>query len=141
MPFADDPQTDPLTGESGGLLDRQRQFGGVPKVYAINTSAEYWRGDASLAHTDVAGTRDVEPPRGPHLPVRRDAARHRHAAAPDGRRGGRARRPRLQRGGLLAADPRGAAEPGRLGFGWYRAPAERLPAPRQRHGGAGRQGD
>ena len=24
MPFADDPQTDPLTGESGGLLDRQR---------------------------------------------------------------------------------------------------------------------
>ena len=62
MPFADDPQTDPQTGESGGLLDRQRALGGVPKVYAINTSAEYWRGDASLAHTDVAGTRDVEPP-------------------------------------------------------------------------------
>jgi hypothetical protein len=62
MPFADDPQTDPLTGETGGLLDRQRALGGVPKVYAVNTSAEYWRGDASLIHSDIAGTRDVEPP-------------------------------------------------------------------------------
>jgi hypothetical protein len=62
MPFADDPQTDPQTGERAGLLDRQRALGGVPKVYAINTSAEYWRGDASLIHTDIAGSRDVEPP-------------------------------------------------------------------------------
>jgi hypothetical protein len=62
MPFADDPQTDPMTGESGGLLDRQRQLGAVPKVFTINTSAEYWRGDASLIHTDLADTRDVEPP-------------------------------------------------------------------------------
>ncbi|MCC6174953.1 MAG: hypothetical protein IT305_06585 [Chloroflexi bacterium] len=62
MPFADDPQTDPVTGESGGLLDRQRAVGGVPKVLTINTSAEYYRGDASLIHTDVAGTHDVVPP-------------------------------------------------------------------------------
>ena len=62
MPFADDPQTDPLTGETAGLLDRQRQLGGVPKMFTINTSAEYWRGDASLIHTDLADTRDVEPP-------------------------------------------------------------------------------
>ena len=62
MPFADDPQTDPLTGETAGLLDRQRQLGGVPKVFTINTSAEYWRGDASLVHTDLADTRDIEPP-------------------------------------------------------------------------------
>ena len=62
MPFADDPQTDPVTGESAGLLDRQRQLGGMPKVIAINTSAEYWRGDASLLHTDLADTRDVQPP-------------------------------------------------------------------------------
>ncbi len=32
MPFADDPRTDPVTGASGGLLDRQRALGGVPKV-------------------------------------------------------------------------------------------------------------
>ena len=62
MPFADDPQSDPLTGERGGLLDRQRQLGGVPRVLAINTSAEYWRGDCSLIHTDIAGTLDVTPP-------------------------------------------------------------------------------
>jgi hypothetical protein len=62
MPFADDPQTDPQTGESAGLLDRQRQLGGMPKMFTINTSAEYWRGDASLLHTDLADTRDVEPP-------------------------------------------------------------------------------
>jgi len=62
MPFADDPQTDPLTGETGGLFDRQRALGGVPKVVFINTAAEYWRGDASLGHTDLAGEQDVTPP-------------------------------------------------------------------------------
>lgn len=62
MPFTDDMQTDPLTGESGGLLERQRALGGVPKVMAINTSAEYWRGDGSMIHTDIGATRDVEPP-------------------------------------------------------------------------------
>jgi hypothetical protein len=62
MPFADDPQTDPLTGETGGLLDRQRALGGVPKVYVINTAAEYYRGDCSLLHTDISGEHDVTPP-------------------------------------------------------------------------------
>jgi hypothetical protein len=33
----------------------------MPKIVTINTSAEYWRGDASLVHTDVEGTRDIEP--------------------------------------------------------------------------------
>lgn len=45
-----------------GLLIRLRQRGRVPRIFAINTSAEYWRGDASLIHTDVEGCRDVEPP-------------------------------------------------------------------------------
>jgi len=62
MPFTDEPQSDPLTGETGGLLDRQRELGGVPKVVAINTSAEYWRGDCSLIHTDITGVQDVTPP-------------------------------------------------------------------------------
>ncbi len=61
-PFADDPQTDPITGQTAGLLDRQRSLGGVPKIFYTNTAAEYWRGDTSLMHTDLAGTRDVEPP-------------------------------------------------------------------------------
>lgn len=62
MPFADDPQIDPVTGESGGLLDRQRALGGVPRVFAVNTAAEYYRGDCSLLHTDVDGERDVALP-------------------------------------------------------------------------------
>jgi hypothetical protein len=62
MPFADNDQTDPVTGRTDGLLRRQREVGGVPKIFAINTSAEYWRGDCSLIHTDLAGERDVEPP-------------------------------------------------------------------------------
>ncbi len=44
------------------LLRRQREVGGVPRIVTTNTSAEYWRGDCSLIHTDPAGTRDVPPP-------------------------------------------------------------------------------
>lgn len=50
-PFRDDVQ-----------LARIRQRGRTPRVFAINTSAEYWRGDASLIHTDGEGRRDIEPP-------------------------------------------------------------------------------
>ncbi len=46
----------------GGLLKRLTQRGRVPRIFATNTSAEYWRGDASLIHTDIDGRRDVEPP-------------------------------------------------------------------------------
>jgi hypothetical protein len=31
----------------------------VPKIFFTNSSTEYWRGDASLIHTDAEGTRDV----------------------------------------------------------------------------------
>ena len=58
FPFADDPQTDPLTGQSAGLLDRQRQNGGMPMIIYTDTSSEYWRGDASLTHTDLASGGD-----------------------------------------------------------------------------------
>ncbi len=33
----------------------------VPKIFYTNSSTEYWRGDASLIHTDAAGARDVAP--------------------------------------------------------------------------------
>lgn len=64
FPFADDAQTDPLTGQTGGLLDRQRQHGGVPRIIYTDTSSEYWRGDASLTHTDLASGGDREVPNG-----------------------------------------------------------------------------
>src|SRR5690606_29822920 len=41
-----------------GLAGRERP----PRVVLTNSSAEYWRGDASLIHTDPEGARDVEPP-------------------------------------------------------------------------------
>jgi hypothetical protein len=54
--------TDPVTGESGGLLTRLQKKDAVPKIIATNTCVEYWWSGASLAHTDVEGTVDVAPP-------------------------------------------------------------------------------
>ncbi|HEY3065757.1 MAG TPA: alpha/beta hydrolase domain-containing protein, partial [Methylomirabilota bacterium] len=45
FPFTDEEQRDPLTGERGALLGALRQRGRVPKIFTVNTSAEYWRGD------------------------------------------------------------------------------------------------
>jgi hypothetical protein len=67
FPFTDAIQTDPVTGQRDGLLARLAARGRRPKIVTINTSAEYWRGDASLVHTDVEGRRDVEPPAGTRL--------------------------------------------------------------------------
>jgi hypothetical protein len=67
FPFTDETQTDPVTGQRDGLLARLATRGRRPKIVTINTSAEYWRGDASLVHTDVEGRRDVEPPAGSRL--------------------------------------------------------------------------
>ncbi len=61
FPFTDTPALDPVTGERGAQLARLEARGTVPKIVAINTSAEYWRGDASLVHADVEGARDVAP--------------------------------------------------------------------------------
>ncbi len=62
FPFADEAQEDPASGEIAGLLDRQRQRGGVPRIFYTDTSSDYWRGDASLAHIDARSGADVEPP-------------------------------------------------------------------------------
>ena len=62
FPFADEPQTDPRSGRRAGLLDRQRAAGCVPKIFYTDTSSEYWRGDAGLAHRDLESGADVEPP-------------------------------------------------------------------------------
>lgn len=60
-PFTDVDQADPVTGGTDGLLGRQQALGSVPRIFMTNTAAEYWRGDGSLAHSDLAGTADVEP--------------------------------------------------------------------------------
>ena len=47
---------------SGGLLDRQRQLGGVPRIFWVNSGWEYWRGDASLTHAASDGCTDLPEP-------------------------------------------------------------------------------
>lgn len=64
FPFNAGEQDDPVTGTHDGLLRRLAARGRVPKVMLTNSSAEYWRGDASLIHTDVKGEIDVAPPPG-----------------------------------------------------------------------------
>jgi hypothetical protein len=44
-----------------GEFEKLRKRGHVPRIIATNSTPEYWRGDASLIHTDIEGTRDVEP--------------------------------------------------------------------------------
>jgi hypothetical protein len=44
------------------LFARLAQREKPPRIFLTNSSAEYWRGDASLIHTDTEGAQDVEPP-------------------------------------------------------------------------------
>ncbi|HKF24475.1 MAG TPA: alpha/beta hydrolase domain-containing protein [Candidatus Acidoferrum sp.] len=59
FPFTDLPETDPLTGESGGLLDLANAENVVPKIFFSNTSYEYWGRAAALIHSTADGKRDV----------------------------------------------------------------------------------
>jgi hypothetical protein len=59
FPFTDLPSVDPETGTKDALHARLDARGSRLRVFYTNTSAEYYRGDASLIHTDPDGTRDV----------------------------------------------------------------------------------
>ena len=59
FPFTDTPQTDPVTGAQGSLLDAMERQGRAPKIMFTNTSAEYWRGDAALIHTNLETLTDA----------------------------------------------------------------------------------
>ena len=61
FPFNEMAVTDPVSGRRDGLLERLAARHRVPKIFFTNTSCEYWRGDASLIHTEASGTHDVEP--------------------------------------------------------------------------------
>ena len=45
--------------DSSSLLGRQRGRGGVPKVFFVNSAAEYWRGDGALVHQDAVTGADL----------------------------------------------------------------------------------
>lgn len=59
FPFTDELETDPLTKESSGLLDRSVAEKVVPKIFFSNTSYEYWGRAAALIHTTADGKRDM----------------------------------------------------------------------------------
>ncbi|HXT76870.1 MAG TPA: alpha/beta hydrolase domain-containing protein [Candidatus Eisenbacteria bacterium] len=59
FPFTDQPETDPLTQEKGGLLDRATADNVVPKIFFSNTSYEYWGRAAALIHTSPDGKHDA----------------------------------------------------------------------------------
>ncbi len=59
FPFTDQPSVDPETGTKDALHARLDARGSRLRVFYTNTSAEYYRGDASLIHTDPDGSRDV----------------------------------------------------------------------------------
>ncbi|MBV9577817.1 MAG: hypothetical protein JO057_04415, partial [Chloroflexi bacterium] len=61
-PFAFEPTPDDTTGDRRGLLDRTRANGSMPRVICVNSGMEYWWSGASLAHTTVDATGDLEPP-------------------------------------------------------------------------------
>jgi Alpha/beta hydrolase domain len=67
FPFADHEQTNPLTGQTDGLLHHISRQDHLPKILYSNSSAEYWRGDASLSHISVEGDQDLPLPEGVRL--------------------------------------------------------------------------
>ncbi|MBV8545724.1 MAG: hypothetical protein JO093_01935 [Acidobacteria bacterium] len=62
FPFTDNPETDPRTGVTAGLLDAARAEHVVPKIFYVNTAYEYWSRGASLIHTSPDGKFDVPIP-------------------------------------------------------------------------------
>jgi len=59
FPFTDLPEKDPVTGDTGGLLDRAVAENVVPKIFFSNTSYEYWGRAAALIHVTADGKHDA----------------------------------------------------------------------------------
>src|SRR5271157_2222489 len=59
FPFTDLPETDPLTGAKGGMLDRATADKVVPKIFFSNTSYEYWGRVAAVIHVNPDGRTDA----------------------------------------------------------------------------------
>jgi hypothetical protein len=59
FPFTDRDETDPVTGASGGLLDRALAGHVAPKIFLSNTSYEYWGRAAALISTTADGRLDM----------------------------------------------------------------------------------
>jgi hypothetical protein len=61
-PFSWGVTTDPISGVTGGMLEKCLETGTCPKIMQTLSSSEYWQSRASLTTTDSYGTRDLEIP-------------------------------------------------------------------------------
>jgi Alpha/beta hydrolase domain len=59
FPFTDQPEKDPVTGETAGLLDRATAEKVAPKIFFSNTSYEYFGRACALIHVTADGKRDA----------------------------------------------------------------------------------
>lgn len=64
FPFAYEVQTDPLSGQTDGILRRALATKTAPLIMHTQSSGEYWTRSGSLVHTDPLGTRDSDVPAG-----------------------------------------------------------------------------
>lgn len=62
FPFAYEVQTDPLSGQTDGILRRALATKTAPLIMHTQSSGEYWTRSGSLVHTDPLGTRDSDVP-------------------------------------------------------------------------------
>lgn len=67
FPFTDLRETDPLTHETAGLLDRALAEKVTPKIFFSNTSYEYWGRAAALIHVTPDG--EVDAPVSPNVRI------------------------------------------------------------------------
>ena len=61
-PFSWDKEMDPISGITGGILEKCIGTGTCPKIIQTLSSSEYWQLRASLNTTDSYGTRDLKIP-------------------------------------------------------------------------------
>ncbi|HEX3695945.1 MAG TPA: alpha/beta hydrolase domain-containing protein [Polyangia bacterium] len=55
FPFSYPTLTDPISGRSGGILQRARHAGVCPKVLHLDTESDFWQARSSLIATDTSG--------------------------------------------------------------------------------------
>ena len=55
FPFSYPTLTDPISGRSGGILQRARDTGVCPKVLHLDTESDFWQARSSLIVTDTSG--------------------------------------------------------------------------------------
>jgi Alpha/beta hydrolase domain len=67
FPFTDEPQRDPETGMTDGLLTHATKPEFRPEIFYTNTSYEYWGRSAGLVHTTIDGRGDAPLPPNVHV--------------------------------------------------------------------------